>query len=393
MSVRCPEGHLSEATDYCDTCGMPIASGAAVPGGAVPDAGGPLDLGTPVGAGLGGAGLGGAAQSWGAQPGMLDLAGLEGRGGPGGGAVSAGAGGAQAGGPPAPAACPHCGAPAVPGALFCEACGYDFTTGTPPHEGPPVATAGDALGSEAGELAAAEEPEAEPGAEVSRPEPEDVADALDPEVTKPAAEAGEAAEVGEAAEAAELEAEAEPGAEVSGPGSNQEPDPEPLPAPAPTEASRPYEGGDAVVNTPWLVEVWIDPDWYAEQETPEPAPSAGVPRLAVLHGTRALVGRFSRSRGVVPEVDCAGDPGVSRRHCELSTDGVRWWVTDLDSANGTFVGAVGAPLPTEPISPGVRRELSEGDRLYLGGWTRLVLRHALVEELEPGEAAARGTAE
>lgn len=365
MSVRCPEGHLSEATDYCDTCGMPIASGAA----------GPLDLGTPVGAGLGGAGLGGAAQSWGAQPGMLDLAGLDGRGGPGGGAASAGAGGAQAGGPSTPAACPHCGAPAVPGALFCEVCGYDFTTGTPPHEGPTVVPAGDVLGSEVGEL------EAEPGAEVSGPEPEDVADALDPEVTKPAAEA------------AELEAEAEPGAEVSGPGSNQEPDPEPPPAPAPTEASRPYEGGDAVVNTPWLVEVWIDPDWYAEQETPEPAPSAGVPRLAVLHGTRALVGRFSRSRGVVPEVDCAGDPGVSRRHCELSTDGVRWWVTDLDSANGTFVGAVGAPLPAEPISPGVRRELSEGDRLYLGGWTRLVLRHALVEELEPGEAAARGTAE
>src|SRR5690606_25776352 len=28
--------------------------------------------------------------------------------------------------------CPHCGALNVEDALFCESCGYDFTTGTPP---------------------------------------------------------------------------------------------------------------------------------------------------------------------------------------------------------------------------------------------------------------------
>ena len=34
MSVTCPEGHRSEATDYCDTCGTPIAgsSGAGSSG-------------------------------------------------------------------------------------------------------------------------------------------------------------------------------------------------------------------------------------------------------------------------------------------------------------------------------------------------------------------------
>jgi len=30
--------------------------------------------------------------------------------------------------------CPNCQAPNSPDALFCEACGYDFTTGTLPRD-------------------------------------------------------------------------------------------------------------------------------------------------------------------------------------------------------------------------------------------------------------------
>ncbi len=36
MSARCPDGHLSESTDYCDTCGLPMTA---------PATGSGLDLG------------------------------------------------------------------------------------------------------------------------------------------------------------------------------------------------------------------------------------------------------------------------------------------------------------------------------------------------------------
>ena len=38
------------------------------------------------------------------------------------------------------------------------------------------------------------------------------------------------------------------------------------------------------------------------------------------------------------------------------------------------------PLPVDPIAPGTRRELSEDDRVYVGAWTRLVVRRATPEE-------------
>ena len=109
-------------------------------------------------------------------------------------------------------------------------------------------------------------------------------------------------------------------------------------------------------------------------------PSAGLPGLVVLRDRSVLVGRPSVSRGIHPQVDCGADTGVSRRHCQLSTDGQRWWVEDLQSSNGTYVSPAGEPLPTDPIPAGQRRELTDGDRIYLGAWTRLVVRKAL-----PGE--------
>ena len=129
-----------------------------------------------------------------------------------------------------------------------------------------------------------------------------------------------------------------------------------------------------------MVEIWIDPDWYAAQQPEDPMPSAGLPGLVVLRERSVLVGRPSVSRGIHPQVDCGADTGVSRRHCQLSTDGQRWWVEDLQSSNGTYVSPAGEPLPTEPVPAGQRRELADGDRVYLGAWTRLVIRKAL-----PGE--------
>jgi hypothetical protein len=193
--------------------------------------------------------------------------------------------------PSAAQACPHCSAPNAPDALFCEACGYDFTTGSMPR------------------------PLAPPDAP--------------PTTVTPSGEAGEA-----------------------------------------------QVGGDFG----WVAELWIDPSWYQAQESPDPLPSAGLPVVRPLRGRSLLVGRTSQSRNIHPDVDCQSDSGVSRRQSQLTTDGTRWWVEDLDSANGTFVGPASGALPTDPIPVGVRHELKQDDRVYVGAWTRLVVRPATEEE-------------
>ena len=51
-----------------------------------------------------------------------------------------------------------------------------------------------------------------------------------------------------------------------------------------------------------------------------------------------------RVRYLHADIDCGNDNGVSRRHAQLTTDGTRWFVEDLQSSNGTFVGdATGTP--------------------------------------------------
>lgn len=220
----CPQGHPSTSADYCDVCGAPMG-----------DVGSPGDVG--------------------------------------------GSGSAAA----AAKACPNCQTENAGDALFCESCGYDFTTGAMPRK-----------------------------------------------VTAP------------------------------------------VPTPAPTPAS--------AVPLQWVVEVWVDPDWYDEQDSDETCPSPGLPAVIPLPGRSALVGRASQSRNIHPEVDCSTDVGVSRRQAQLTSDGSRWWVEDLNSSNGTFVGSSSGPLPTQPLTPGARRELTEGDRVYVGAWTRLVVRRTTEQE-------------
>ncbi len=219
MIVTCPQGHLSVSTDYCDTCGAPIG----------PKPGSGLTL------------IQGSGPTTTATGGTKD--------------------------------CPNCALPNPASGLFCEGCGFDFTTGTPPRSGPA------------------------------------------------------------------------------------------------TPATTP-------LSPVWVAEVWIDPQWYAEQETDQPCPSPGLPTEIALPASGALIGRSSSSRQVHPELDCSPDTGVSRRQAQLSTDGSRWWVEDLGSANGTFIGASGSGLPTTPIKPGTKQELASGDRIYVGAWTRIVIRPA-----------------
>ena len=101
-----------------------------------------------------------------------------------------------------------------------------------------------------------------------------------------------------------------------------------------------------------------------------------------LRHTSLLVGRSSASRGITPDLDCGMDSGVSRRHAQLTTDGTRWWVEDLGSANGTYLGDAVGELPVNPIPTGQRRELDADDRIYVGAWTRIVVRPATPEEDE-----------
>ncbi len=86
MTATCPQGHPSTSLDYCDTCGAKMTTGPAPeppagPSGRDPSATPPASA--PV--------------------------------------------------TPASTPCPHCGTSNPAGALFCEACGYDFTTGALPR--------------------------------------------------------------------------------------------------------------------------------------------------------------------------------------------------------------------------------------------------------------------
>jgi pSer/pThr/pTyr-binding forkhead associated (FHA) protein len=134
------------------------------------------------------------------------------------------------------------------------------------------------------------------------------------------------------------------------------------------------------IEVEWVAEVWVDPQWYAAQEAEDPCPSPGLPVVIPLRVSSALIGRVSASRNIHPEIDCQTDSAVSRRHAQLTTDGTRWFVEDLQSSNGTFIGPASGPLPENPIAAGPKTELQDGDRLYVGAWTRIVIRRATDEE-------------
>ncbi len=377
----CPAGHTSAAEDYCDLCGLPVTSGpdAARPAAAVAEA-------------------------------------------------------------PTGALCPHCGTNNAPDALFCEACGYDFTTGTMPRSATPAAVPPAQWSNPStpdgaadwSSLPASTDPDhpdpspsslpttadnTQPDAHLtSRPTTADT-DQPDPRwssLSRPHDADAEAQEAQPDAGAPDIlgadAAEAQQGGSTptwsTGPGpdaptadspaaaspadfpavapiaqpADRAPDPtQPAPSPpAPTPPSRrPLQARPTSVE--WVAEIWIDPDWYATQGATDALPSPGLPEVVPLRASSALIGRTSQSRKIHPDIDCALDSGVSRRHAQVTSDGTRWWIEDLESANGTFVGSSAGPLPTKPVGRG-RVEFSPDQRIYLGGWTRIVIRAATDDE-------------
>lgn len=245
MTAICPAGHTSTSDDYCDVCGMPIPAAAA-----------------------------------GSTPAPVTAPSVK----------------------PAGTICPSCSTENVAQALFCEACGYDFTTGTMPRPTSMATPTSPASGQQT----------------------------ADQTPSSAAASSG----------------------------------------PAPPGAAQ----------AEWVAEVWIDPDWYKVQESTETMPSPGLPEVVPLRNTSVLIGRTSKSRNITPDITCESDTGISRRQAQLTSDGKRWWVEDLDSSNGTYVGPASGPLPTDPIPVGPKTELDPDDRVYLGAWTRVVIRRATDEE-------------
>ncbi|MFI7588235.1 FHA domain-containing protein [Spongisporangium articulatum] len=138
----------------------------------------------------------------------------------------------------------------------------------------------------------------------------------------------------------------------------------------------------------WVAEIWVDPDWYDTQQSVEPCPPGGLVGLVPLLDESLLVGRHSKSLEVEPGIDCGADHGASRRHARVFVEDGRWWVEDLQSANGTFVRAAGEPLPKEPVEAGEKVALVPGLEIFVGAWTRLAVRPALPDEHFEGEERA-----
>lgn len=92
---------------------------------------------------------------------------------------------------------------------------------------------------------------------------------------------------------------------------------------------------------------------------PEPAPAPPPEPVATLHvGETAYPVDAAATIGRSRECDVQlNDTNVSRRHAEVTREGDTWWITDLDSTNGTEVNGRRVD----------RARLEDGDRIRIGG--------------------------
>jgi hypothetical protein len=118
----------------------------------------------------------------------------------------------------------------VPDALYCEDCGYDFTTGQFPR---PL--------------------EPRPGVLVTQPETGSV----------PLGSSGAVPVLGVPVS----RADAAPAAVASSA----------VPDDGGQTLAPPLTSARVSGHVEWVVEIWIDPDWYAAQDVNDPCPSPGVP--------------------------------------------------------------------------------------------------------------------
>ncbi len=148
----------------------------------------------------------------------------------------------------------------------------------------------------------------------------------------------------------------------------------------PGGAANPASSTPDLTDIDWVAEIWVDPDWFNSQQAEGTCPTSGLPTVVPLAASTATIGRRSKSRGLDPEIDVSTDGAISHRHAELTRSGDRWSVTDLGSTNGTFIGKPDGTYPTDPLPPNEPHELDDDERVYLGAWTRVVVRAATPQE-------------
>ncbi|CAO5191152.1 FHA domain-containing protein [Frankia sp. AiPs1] len=135
------------------------------------------------------------------------------------------------------------------------------------------------------------------------------------------------------------------------------------------DADRPPAGASV-----WEAIVEAEREYYDSGDDHRvPFPTFYPRRGFALAGPKMLIGRRSESRGIHPDIDLSGapeDPGISRSHAlfEQLPDG-GYAVRDPGSTNGTRLND-----EPDPIEPGQSVPLRDGDRVYLGAWTRITLR-------------------
>ena len=127
----------------------------------------------------------------------------------------------------------------------------------------------------------------------------------------------------------------------------------------------------------WTAVVTADRDYFdhIQAVNDSDAESISFPgdvpeRRIPLRGAEVLIGRYSKSKGITPEIDLGADPedrAVSRQHAKLVPGaGGTWTVVDLGADNGIAVNGRDVP-------PGGSVPLRPGDRIHLGLWTKITI--------------------
>ncbi|MDQ2728496.1 MAG: FHA domain-containing protein [Actinomycetota bacterium] len=137
----------------------------------------------------------------------------------------------------------------------------------------------------------------------------------------------------------------------------------------------PAGGADPAGVGHWEAVVTADRDYYERMDGGGiEFPLLYIDRRFVLRAPTAAIGRRSVSKGVEPVIDLSAAPediGVSHQHAVLvvQPDGA-WSLVDPGSTNGTYLNDDPEPLArNQPVT------LHDGDRVHVGAWTCITVRH------------------
>jgi hypothetical protein len=343
----CPRGHDSQAEDWCDVCGFPMASAASATGG--PSFGPPSydRLPPPPYAE--------------AEP----TAGL--------------------------ATCPICRTPQT--GRYCEECGYDYDLSAPSrrqHQSPPYAPP-PPVQQPPGPPPAQHQPMPlpqppsygypQPGAPL--PGAPEHYGAPGPALGDPFAAYAPPAQPQQSPPGGDAQGPRPPSAPPSAPSYGTGFDTDFRLSPPITPLRGPDGAEAPPVRTNWVAVVRADREYFTQMMSRSGPEAQGLyfppycpeRRIPLTGRGQVRIGRRSHHRGTVPEIDLSvppEDPGASHQHALLQEqpDG-NWIVVDQDSTNGTTVNGA-----ADPIDPHTPIPLRDGDRIHIGAWTTITIHHA-----------------